>query len=129
MLITNYLWSEQKKKISYILNKQFHLVDPSTWPFLGALSVYLLALNSTLLMHNCINFFFISIILLTNIMTWWWFDVITEGTLQGKHTLQVQIVLKIGMILFIISEIMFFFFFFVIVVRVNVNDPKDFPII
>lgn len=37
---------------------------------------------------------------------------VREATYEGQHTLQVQLGLKTGMILFIVSEIMFFFGFF-----------------
>jgi len=42
----------------------------------------------------------------------WWRDVIRESTYQGHHTSTVQAGLKSGMILFIVSEIMFFLAFF-----------------
>lgn len=42
----------------------------------------------------------------------WWRDVIRESTFQGHHTNAVQKGLRSGMILFIVSEIMFFLAFF-----------------
>ena len=42
----------------------------------------------------------------------WWRDVIREATFLGNHTLRVQYGLRLGMLLFIISEIMFFISFF-----------------
>jgi cytochrome c oxidase subunit 3 len=42
----------------------------------------------------------------------WFRDVIREGTYQGMHTVQVQEGLRMGMLLFISSEVMFFFSFF-----------------
>lgn len=42
----------------------------------------------------------------------WWRDIIREATFQGHHTRTVQLGLRYGMILFIVSEIMFFFAFF-----------------
>jgi heme/copper-type cytochrome/quinol oxidase subunit 3 len=42
----------------------------------------------------------------------WWRDITREGTLEGRHTNIVQLGLRYGMILFIVSEIMFFFAFF-----------------
>ena len=42
----------------------------------------------------------------------WWRDVIREGTFQGHHTREVQTGLRYGMLLFIVSEIMFFLAFF-----------------
>jgi len=42
----------------------------------------------------------------------WWRDVIREATLEGQHTAKVLRGLRYGMILFIVSEVMFFFAFF-----------------
>jgi heme/copper-type cytochrome/quinol oxidase subunit 3 len=42
----------------------------------------------------------------------WWRDVLRESTAEGSHTRQVQEGLKEGMVLFIVSEVMFFFGFF-----------------
>jgi cytochrome c oxidase subunit 3 len=42
----------------------------------------------------------------------WWRDIIREATFEEQHTSIVQRGLRLGMVLFIISEIMFFFAFF-----------------
>jgi len=42
----------------------------------------------------------------------WWRDIVREGTIEGQHTHSVQTGLRIGVILFILSEVMFFFAFF-----------------
>ena len=42
----------------------------------------------------------------------WWRDVIREATFEERHTKAVQKGIRLGMLLFIISEIMFFFGFF-----------------
>lgn len=42
----------------------------------------------------------------------WWRDVVREGTFEGHHTKAVQSGLRIGVVLFIVSEVMFFFGFF-----------------
>lgn len=42
----------------------------------------------------------------------WWRDIVRESTLEGNHTNIVQLGLRYGMILFIVSEVMFFFAFF-----------------
>jgi len=42
----------------------------------------------------------------------WWRDVRREGTFQGRHTSIVESGLRIGMILFIVSEVIFFSSFF-----------------
>jgi len=42
----------------------------------------------------------------------WWRDIIREGTFEGQHTSIVQLGLRFGVILFIVSEVMFFLAFF-----------------
>jgi cytochrome c oxidase subunit 3 len=42
----------------------------------------------------------------------WFYDIILESTFEGHHTLAVQQNIRLGMVLFIISEVMFFFSFF-----------------
>ena len=51
-----------------------------------------------------------SIILFT--MFCWWQDIIREATFEDCHTITVQKGLRLGVILFIVSEVMFFFGFF-----------------
>jgi len=50
--------------------------------------------------------------LLIYVLINWWRDIIRESTYQGNHSLIVQKGLKIGFVLFILSEVMFFFGFF-----------------
>jgi heme/copper-type cytochrome/quinol oxidase subunit 3 len=45
-------------------------------------------------------------------MAVWWRDVIREAMYEGQHTDIVQQGIRMGMLLFIVSEIMFFFAFF-----------------
>jgi heme/copper-type cytochrome/quinol oxidase subunit 3 len=45
-------------------------------------------------------------------MSIWWRDVIREATFEEQHKIEVRRGLRFGMILFIISEVMFFFAFF-----------------
>jgi cytochrome c oxidase subunit 3 len=46
------------------------------------------------------------------VMIVWWRDVIREASFEGRHTIIVQRGLKMGMILFICTEVFFFFSFF-----------------
>jgi len=46
------------------------------------------------------------------VMFTWWRDIVREATFEEQHTVPVQRGLRLGMILFIVSEIMFFFAFF-----------------
>lgn len=99
-------------------NKQkhsFHLVDPSPWPFISAMSALTLTFGGVLYMHGYTkgNFMLpLGFIMVLFMMFNWWRDVIREATLEGRHTSSVQYGLKMGVLLFIVSEIMFFFAFF-----------------
>lgn len=93
----------------------FHLVDPSPWPLgasIGALSV---TTGTVMYMHNyngggtTVLFGFIILFITAGC---WFRDITREGTFEGNHTSMVQLGLRMGMALFIISEVMFFFSFF-----------------
>jgi len=93
----------------------FHLVTPSPWPILVSFNALSLTISAVCYFHFISHSLYIlifSIFLLIFNMFNWWRDVIRESTFEGRHTKQVQQGLKIGMVLFIISEIMFFFAFF-----------------
>lgn len=93
----------------------FHLVDPSPWPLRGATSAFMMTTGGVRYMHgysgggSVLTFGFVR--LLTT-MAVWWRDVIREGTFEGQHTTLVQLGLRFGRVLFIVSEIRFFFAFF-----------------
>nr|YP_022768.1 cytochrome c oxidase subunit III [Cherax destructor]AAR37038.1 cytochrome c oxidase subunit III [Cherax destructor] len=91
----------------------YHLVDMSPWPLTGSISAMLLTSGLIKWFHqlnpDLLLFSFIPIILT---MIQWWRDITREGTYQGLHTKIVTGGLRWGMILFIVSEILFFFSFF-----------------
>ncbi|MDH5410561.1 MAG: cytochrome c oxidase subunit 3 [Alphaproteobacteria bacterium] len=100
----------------------YHLVDPSPWPALGALAGFTLAFGLVLFMHEDmmggiggmigIGTIVPGVLLLLATMIFWWRDVIDEATFQGHHKPVVQLGLRYGMFLFIASEVMFFAAFF-----------------
>src|SRR5258708_11787487 len=97
----------------------FHLVKPSPWPFLIAFSISNILIMTVFYLHNYnFSIYFIIGVLQFSFITFfyglisWFWDIIIEATFEGRHTLAVQRGLRIGFILFIISEIIFFFSFF-----------------
>nr|YP_010531169.1 cytochrome c oxidase subunit III [Athalia sikkimensis]UXW93391.1 cytochrome c oxidase subunit III [Athalia sikkimensis] len=94
-------------------NHPFHMVDISPWPILGAFSVMTLMSGSIKLFHqNSMDLFLVGLISTLLIMIQWWRDIIRESTFQGLHTNKVMKNMRLGMILFITSEIFFFVSFF-----------------
>nr|AZL93207.1 cytochrome c oxidase subunit 3 [Eupelmus sp. ZJUH_2016012] len=87
----------------------YHLVTLSPWPLLMSFSVLIL-LTGVLYWFNYYSLFllYLGIILSIMVMFQWWRDVVRESMLQGFHTKIVIKGLKMGMLLFIISEILFF---------------------
>lgn len=93
----------------------WHLVDPSPWPYVGSTAALGLTSGAVMYYHNFIGgglLMTASLSLLIVVMIVWWRDVIREASYQGHHTTVVQRGLKLGMILFILSEVIFFISFF-----------------
>jgi heme/copper-type cytochrome/quinol oxidase subunit 3 len=98
----------------------FHLVDNSQLPIITATASMLLVLNIVFYLHLAgivpLHFFDnmgfqIAWFIFSTILFAWFLTVVSESS-QGYHTLAVRQGLRFGMILFIVSEIMFFFAFF-----------------
>nr|YP_010890515.1 cytochrome c oxidase subunit III [Colpocephalum eucarenum]WIM51521.1 cytochrome c oxidase subunit 3 [Colpocephalum eucarenum] len=93
----------------------FHIVDQSPWPLYMSGASYMLLLSGVMYVYNIPNVGFLSMlsILFFFLTLYGWLrDVCNEGFLQGNHTWLVQKGLKMGMVLFITSEVLFFFSFF-----------------
>jgi len=106
--------------ITYHKNRQgvnnshfYHILLPSKWPILMSLALFALALSFVITVNlaNSIIFSNLNIIMISfiTVLYFWAFDMINEG---GEHTNLVRRGIKIGMTLFIMSEVMFFFAFF-----------------
>lgn len=94
-------------------NHPFHLVDNRPWPILGSIGLMSLT-TGTVLWFHLNETWLINLGVLVTLLTMyqWWRDVIRESTFQGLHTKKVVTGMKWGIILFIISEILFFSSFF-----------------
>jgi cytochrome c oxidase subunit 3 len=96
-------------------NHDYHLVDPSPWPFLGSVAAFVMAVGAVMWMKTMTMLglkigpllFGMGFIGVLGVMAGWWIDVINEAH-KGDHTRVVQISHRYGMIMFIASEVMFF---------------------
>jgi cytochrome c oxidase subunit 3 len=105
------------------VHHDYHLVDPSPWPIVGATAAFLMLIGAVFWMNAGANFFglpvagqpwvfIIGFLLILYTMAGWWRDVVKESVVRGDHTPVVKLGLRYGMILFIASEVMFFFAWF-----------------
>jgi len=96
------------------MNKHpFHIVDVSPWPLTGASGGLFLLSGLARSIHNYDNRLrFLGLVLVLLTIAQWWRDVCREATYQGKHTLKVENGIRLGILLFITSEVCLFLAFF-----------------
>jgi cytochrome c oxidase subunit 3 len=105
-------WSFIEKYHKY---HTFHLVNPSPWPFTTAFGLLYTTFGAVLYFHYYelgSTFFFLGFLITLSSFICWCRDIVREATFEGFHTKNVQKNVRIGFVLFIVSEIMFFFAFF-----------------
>lgn len=90
----------------------FHLVAPSPWPFLISLRIINNLISIVRWFHQIGHNPLITIPCTLLCIYLWWKDVIRESSFLGFHTKPVYNGMRIGIILFIISEVFFFMSFF-----------------
>jgi cytochrome c oxidase subunit 3 len=91
----------------------YHMVEPSKWPVVGTLGAFIAAVGGIWYMKEGPIFGFLAgIALVLYCMYGWWRDVVKEANNGVDYTSTVQHGLRIGVVLFIASEVMFFFGFF-----------------
>ncbi|CAH1648843.1 MAG: cytochrome c oxidase subunit 3 [Chelatococcus sp.] len=93
----------------------YHLVNPSPWPFIGSFGAFIMAVGAVMWMKNMAVgglhagplVFGFGLIAVLYTMLSWWTDVVHEAN-TGDHTRVVQLHHRYGMMMFIASEVMFF---------------------
>ena len=101
------------KELNQYLVNPFHLVEISPWPLTGSLGALFITVGFVRWFHGgnlvlrMLGFFLVSITIVQ-----WWRDVIREARMQGFHRTPTAKGIRIGVILFIVSEVCFFFAFF-----------------
>ncbi len=96
-----------------IVRQPYHLVEIRPWPLFGAIRAFLLLTGLAAWFHGYgINIILFGLVIVLAIIFQWWRDVIREATFQGFHNSAVVKGIRVGIILFILSEVCFFFAFF-----------------
>ena len=96
----------------------YHLVNPSPWPILASAGALVMAIGAIIWMRSLNDgdglfglqgptMFFVGLAAVVAVAFMWWRDCIREAH-NGDYTPVVQLHLRYGMLLFIVSEIMFF---------------------
>ena len=100
-------------------NHDYHIIDPSPWPFIGSVGALIMAIGGIAWMQSLKSaeattmglsgpwVFFLGLLVVLYVMYGWWADTINEAH-AGDHTPVVSMHLRYGMIMFIASEVMFF---------------------
>jgi len=96
-----------------IYHHPFHLVNPRPWPILISFRIFNNLILAVRWFHKINELSILLSIPCTFLCIYiWWRDVIREATFSGSHTKIVYNGIRIGIILFIISEVLFFISFF-----------------
>jgi len=96
-----------------MIRQPFHLVEFSPWPFTASFGVLSITGGLAAWFNNYGPIALIlGLFLTTYTSILWWRDIIREGTFQGYHTSLVCGGLRWGIIIFILSEVLFFVSFF-----------------
>ncbi|MFL2775269.1 MAG: cytochrome c oxidase subunit 3 [Paracoccaceae bacterium] len=94
--------------MAHVKNHDYHILNPSLWPFIGAVAAFVMLFGAVLFFHgNGPWLLLIGFVGVLYVMFGWWADTVTENK-EGDHTPVVLIGLRYGFILFIMSEVMFF---------------------
>lgn len=99
--------------MSLVYFHPFHIVDQSPWPLTGALGALIIASGTVKWFQGGTSLLIYSGIIILFITSYqWWRDVSREATLQGHHATEVESNMRLRIILFITSEVLFFVSFF-----------------
>src|SRR5210317_489366 len=105
--------------MAHVKNHDYHILNPSLWPLLGAVAAFVMLFGATVAMKGETTILggmitisgpwmaLIGFVGVLYVMFGWWADTVKENQ-AGDHTPVVLIGLRYGFILFIMSEVMFF---------------------
>lgn len=96
------------------LIKYYFLPEPSRWPIIGSVGLFLLALSVANFVHGNViaHYLFFSGALLLAYMMLGWFSTVIDESMHGLHSPQMDRTYRWSMAWFILSEVAFFSIFF-----------------
>ena len=98
--------------MAHAKNHDYHILNPSLWPLIGALFGFIMLFGAVLFFHDKGPYLLlIGFVGVIYVMYGWWAETVAENK-EGDHTPVVLIGLRYGFILFIMSEVMFFLAWF-----------------
>lgn len=99
--------------MSNLIRHPYHLVEESPWPLIGSIGAFFITLGLVKWFHrNSFTLLFVGLNLILIVIFQWWRDISKEGSAQGLHSNIVELGLRWGILLFIVSEVFFFLSFF-----------------
>ena len=117
-LVINVILKITNRKISITIMSNvvchpYHLVDESPWPIIRAIgALYITSGLVNIFINKSFLLLVMGVLILLIRRYQWWRDIRYEGCFQGLHSTIVYRGLRSGIVLFIVSEILFFFSFF-----------------
>lgn len=99
--------------MSNLIRHPYHLVDESPWPLIRATGAFFLTSGLIKWFHaHSFTLTLTGLLIILRVIYQWWRDISAEGSNQGLHSKIVELGLRWGMLLFIVSEVFFFLSFF-----------------
>lgn len=105
----------RREKAKGLESHPYHRVDPSAWPLVTSSSVMMRATGTVISFNGYSGGrerIESGIMRRLRTRGVWWGDIVREGSREGQHTMSVQRGRRMGMLRFIVSEVMFFVAFF-----------------
>ena len=93
-------------------NGGYYLPEPSHWPIVGSVGMFLLLFGFASFLHGGTSLTMLAGAVIVIIMLFGWFGTVINESLSGKYNSQVDTSFRMGMGWFIFSEVMFFAAFF-----------------
>jgi cytochrome c oxidase subunit 3 len=93
-------------------NGGYYLPEPSHWPIVGSVGMFLLLFGFASFLHGGTSLVMLAGAVIVIIMLFGWFGTVINESLSGKYNSQVDTSFRMGMGWFIFSEVMFFAAFF-----------------